>query len=151
MPGQRKSGIRSLGTKFRYNRVITKVKELHYFTRLTSIADSAFRECSNLSEIDIPDFIKSIERMAFQSNNLANVVLPASVASLGDSSFRRNDNTRVIMQTCTLLRNSVVTIFGNTFSGQTTTQFYVPSELVDSYKAATNWSSLASRIHAIED
>jgi hypothetical protein len=118
---------------------------------LTSIADSAFRECSNLSEVDIPDFIKSIERMAFQSNNLANVVLPASVASLGDSSFRRNDNTRVIMQTCTLLRNSVVTIFGNTFSGQTTTQFYVPSELVDSYKAATNWSSLASRIHAIED
>ena len=143
------AAVSSLGTAFRYNRVITKVNELHFFTRLTSIANQAFQDCQNLAEIDIPNFITTLGNFTFQSTNLANVVLPASVASIGDSCFRDNQS-RNRLQTLTMYRTTPPTLAStNAFSGQSAAKFYVPADSVNAYKTANNWSSYASRIYAI--
>ena len=141
-------GDNSLGTAFRGNTIVRKFKELRHFTSLTIINNYAFYNCS-VEEIDIPNFITMLEWYAFAGASLKNVVLPASVTKIGDSCFR-DQSSRNILQTLTMLRDSVVTLSNrNAFLGQNITQIYVPSQLVDAYKADSTWSSLASRIHPI--
>ena len=129
--------------------MITTVRELHFFTRLTSIANQAFQGCQNLTEIDIPNFITALGHFTFQNTGLANVVLPASVASIGDSCFRDTANSNRL-QTLTMYRTTPATLVStNTFSGHSAAKFYVPADSVNAYKTASYWSSYASRIFAI--
>ena len=51
-------------------------------------------------------------------------------------------------QVCTLAN---VSAFNSTPIKSGTGYVYVPSALVDSYKTATNWSTYAAQIRAIED
>lgn len=55
---------------------------------VTSIGDSAFRECKNLTSVIIPDGVTSINYGAFSyCENLASVTIPASVTSIGKNVF----------------------------------------------------------------
>lgn len=150
MPGLRKSGIRSLGTVFRYNANIKELKELKYFTKLTSIPISAFLG-SGLSHIDIPDFIKTLGNSSFQDCKLTNVVLPASVASIGDSCFRDNTGSKLLVSLTMYSTTPPTLVSTNAFLGQGNCKFYVPAESVSAYKSASNWSSFSSRIFAIPE
>jgi hypothetical protein len=49
---------------------------------------------------------------------------------------------------CNLLNTNA---FVNTPIAKSTGYIYVPRALVDSYKSATNWSTYANQIRAIED
>lgn len=54
----------------------------------TSIGDMAFEDCSNLTEIVLPEGITSIGSNAFSGcSNLANIVLPAGITSIKTSTF----------------------------------------------------------------
>lgn len=52
-----------------------------------SIADSVFRDCEYLSDVTIPDGVKSIGEDAFFSTGLESVTIPASVDYIGDHAF----------------------------------------------------------------
>jgi hypothetical protein len=55
---------------------------------LTSIGDSAFRECAGLTSVTIPSGVISIGQSAFSGcGSLGSVTIPASVTSIGGSSF----------------------------------------------------------------
>lgn len=55
---------------------------------VTSIADSAFAQCSNLAKITIPDSVTSIGTYAFeQCESLTSVVLPADLTKLSTGVF----------------------------------------------------------------
>ena len=55
---------------------------------VTSIGDYAFEDCSGLTSVTIPDSITSIGREVFRDcSELANVVIGSGVTSIGDSAF----------------------------------------------------------------
>ena len=55
---------------------------------VTSIGDWAFRDCTSLTSVDIPDTVTSIGNLAFfDCASLTSVTIPNSVTSIGNSAF----------------------------------------------------------------
>ena len=85
---QEAAAVSSLGSVFKGNSSISFFNELQYFTGLTSIANDAFRDCSNLSAVQIPSTVYSIGSYAFYScSNLTSIYIPESVESIGGYAF----------------------------------------------------------------
>ena len=127
----------------------------------TSIGDYAFFHCFNLTSVTMP--ATSVGKDAFTNcYELARVDCHA--ASIGNYAFSGGRSlTSVILRSdtvCTLSNtkafNGCYHILGTENSlynptGAKDGYIYVPRALVDSYKSATNWSTYASQIRAIED
>ena len=95
-----------------------------------TIGSSAFENCSNLTSVDFP-IATSIGGSAFQyCSKLTSLIL------------RKSDTI------CTL---SNANSFYNTLIESGTGYIYVPRALVDSYKAASKWSTYANQFRALED
>ena len=76
---------------------------------------------------------------------LSSVVIGNSVTSIGSSAFSRCSSLTSI----TLESATPPTLGSSAFNNTNNCPIYVPSESVDTYKAASNWSKYASRIQAI--
>ena len=71
-------------------------------TGVLSIGNNAFRDCSGLTSVIIPESVESIGRNAFRNcSGLTGLTIPGNVSSIGDSAF----------QNCSSLTG--VTILGN--------------------------------------
>lgn len=114
---------------------------------LTSIPAQMFYGCTVLSNIVLPETITSIDRQAFYNcNNFSTFTIPSAVTSIGNSVFQGcNHLTYVVCKPTT-----PPTLGTNVFYTNYNYPIYVPAESVDAYKAATNWSTLASRIYPIQ-
>ena len=151
------------------NRSITEISS----SSITSIGDSAFRNCSNLTTVDFPvatsigssafyscsslttvDFpvATSIGSYAFYScRSLTTVDFPV-VTSIGTYAF----NSCRVLKSLLLRGNNVCTLsstnaFNSTPIKSGTGYIYVPSALIEQYKAATNWSTYSAQFRALED
>lgn len=113
---------------------------------VTSIGDCAFCNCEYLTSVTIPDSVTSIGDEAFVACScLTSVTIPDSVTSIGTSAFDTcNGLTSITIQATT-----PPTLGSGAFDYTNDCPIYVPAESVNVYKAATNWSTLASRIQAI--
>lgn len=116
---------------------------------ITTISSYAFYNCDSLTDVVIPNSVKSIGRYAFSyCDNLVKVVLPESIISIDERAFFDSNNlTRVILKAKTppsIAANAVEDILS-------TCVFEVPSESVAAYKTAANWSKIASQIVAIKE
>lgn len=118
--------VTSLGTYAFYNSAIKSVN----FPVATSIPSQCFYSCSSLTKADF-GVASSIAASAF-----------AYAGALEALILRR---TSAI---CTLSNKSA---FAGAAIESGTGFVYVPSALVDTYKAASNWSTYANQIRAIED
>jgi hypothetical protein len=96
---------------------------------VTAIYNSGFQECSNLSVVDL-GVIKTIAAAAFYSCTSLNklIIRGSTVCSL----------------------NSINALNGSQITAGTGT-IYVPDDLVDDYKSATNWSTFADQIKPLSE
>lgn len=160
--------VTNIGTTFANNTAITHFEELEYFG-IKSIPESAFKTCSSLAKIKLPNEITSIGKRAFtQCYALANIDITNSVTTISNDCFTYCDKlTKVTIGTgiktistwalsnIGALRNVTIratvppNITSTTFSNSNNAIFYVPENSVAAYKAKANWSALASRIQAI--
>ena len=90
---------------------------------VTSIGNSAFNYCTSLASITFPNSVTNIGTQAFDNcQSLASITVEATnPPTLGSYVFSYAPNQVI----------------------------YVPAESVDTYKAASGWSSYASKIQAI--
>lgn len=117
----------------------------------TSIGDSAFYSCSELTTADFP-VAATIVGYAFDSCSALTTVNFPAATSIGDSAFDSCSKLKSLL----LRGNNVCTLSStNTFSSTPissgTGYIYVPSALIEQYKAATNWSTYAAQFRALED
>ena len=154
---------------FDYCRELTGVS----FPNATSIGSYSFRGCSGLTTMNFPQVTK-LGGYSFQScSRIKSVRMPKlaavgtadfygmsavmtldfpSVTSIGGSCFNNCRNlTALILRSETMVTLSSVGGFTGTPIASGTGYIYVPSALIDTYKAATNWATFADQFRAIED
>ena len=116
---------------------------------VTGIGNNAFQNCSSLTSVAIPNSVKNIGNNAFKDcSGLTSVTIGNGVASIGFSAFTNCSNLSSVTVEATTpptLQNI------NAFTNTNDCPIYVPAESVDTYKAASQWSSLSSRIQAISE
>ena len=138
---------------------------------ITSVPDALLASCANLNTFDF-DTITEVGRMSFQNTGFQDIVLN-TVQTIGKQGFCECANlTTVTISTaityiaayafykCSGLTSFTIqattpptledySAFWDTQIDSGTGSIYVPSESVNAYKTATNWSRYASRIQAI--
>lgn len=136
---------------------------------VTSISDNLFRGCYTLKNCIIPESITSIGSYAFYDCNcLSDIVLPSGITQINGNTF-----ANCFSLTKLVVPNSVTIIGAKAFNSCLGVRWYdftnhtvvptlensnafssiptdceirVPATLVDEWKAATNWSTYASKI-----
>ncbi len=113
-----------------------------------------FYRCVKLNEITIPIGVTKLAWACFETcTSLAKVTLQQNIVSIERSCF--NSCSKL----ATLLINNVtqvptleaISAFNNTPISKGTGYIYVPDDMVDSFKSATNWSSFADQIKPISE
>jgi hypothetical protein len=96
---------------------------------LTKVATNSFVRCSKLTTVRL-----------------------SSITNLGEAAFHSCSKlTMVILSAETMATLMNTNCFQATPIANGTGYIYVPRALVDSYKAATNWSTFANQFRALED
>lgn len=140
---------------------------------LTTTGAAAFQVCTALKELVLPSLIQATNDLSSYNTALTNVSIPLCTY-LGANAFRRcaalerielpsvatmreyvfydcSKLSVVIVRTPSVCAMSQSSVFTNTPIAKGTGYIYVPAALVEQYKTATNWSTYAAQIRAIED
>ncbi|MCD7709850.1 MAG: leucine-rich repeat domain-containing protein [Porphyromonadaceae bacterium] len=129
--------------------------------RVTGIGSSAFRNCTGLTDVTLPNSITSIGIYAFYNcSNLTEITIPDNVTSIGSSAFYKCSGLTevtlgsnvtslgvLVFYNCTGLTeitsktSTPPTIYSNTFSGvdKTSCILNVPTGCKSLYAQATYW------------
>lgn len=163
------TGVSSLGTKFNNNGLISTFEELSEFTavtsieanafkgsslveievpgRITALGSDAFRECSNLKKVILNEGILTMSRSFYLCASLLNITIPSTMTSLGSEPFYRCPALRYIK----VLPTTPPTISGSWLRYSDIAKVYVPDSSLAAYKAASGWSTYASRIKPMSE
>ena len=114
---------------------------------VTTINFYAFDRCVNLTSVEISNSVTAIGESAFNNCvRLTSLTIPNSVTSIANFAFQSCSG----LLSVTVQATNPPTIGTNVFSyTHANLVIYVPSESVDTYKAASGWSTYADRIQAI--
>ena len=130
-------------------------------TKLTSISfpnmiyasNNAFRGCTNLVDVTVQS-MKSIGMYLFRDCAALKKLdfHSTELSTMGTSTFQGCSNlTTLILRQTKVVTNSSTSTFKNTPIESGTGLIYVPDDLVESYKVATNWITFSEQFRAIED
>ena len=122
------------------------VKSILLSNTITTINNSAFGGCTNLTRVDIPDSVTEIGSGVFNNcTNLEQVTIGVGLAKIYACFLNCFKLKKVTM------KGQPPTMVANTFGDYTPIErINVPLEYLTAYKEATNWSKYADIIHGIE-
>lgn len=118
------------------------------FDKLTSVATNGycFQNTTNLSVLVLKS-LKTLDQRAFYGSSGLQTVDLVSATSIGYNCFQQSKKLKTLIlrspTVCTLVDNMQDTPFGGAY-GTTYGTIYVPQALIESYRTATNWSSLVA-------
>ena len=123
------------------------ITEYSNFT-IEAIPDYSFYECTSLLNIDIP-VAKTIGENAFKGCSKLGRIDLQSATRIGEEAFYGCTALRSVV----LANEEVVCVLDDkdAFSNNQNRYFYVPTSLLNDYKAANQWSTYSSSFRAIED
>ena len=125
----------------------THLADVTLSSGITAIPDYAFSQCFGLHNLSIPNGVTVISRNAFEWSGLRNINLPSTLTSIGSQAFYKCTS----LESVTIESTTPPTLSSDAFSYTNSTfTIYVPSGSVSAYKAASNWSTYASQIQAIQ-
>ncbi len=127
-----------------------------YFPKLVQLRYHAFRNCYSLTEfVSGESFNSRIDDSTFEG---CTALTKADFKHINNLGFGGYSLACANLVTLIIRNTDAVPPTGSTIFGAKTTKMnkgegyiYVPASMVDAYKAATNWSSFADQIRAIED
>lgn len=147
----------------------TGIKEA-YMPKVTELYEGFFRS-SPIEKVYLPELVKFVggDAVFFGCNKLTEVYAP-KLQSVGYASFHNCTSLQFLdLPSCTaiggtsggtnclpqniktlILRSETMCTLGAAYTFLASCAIYVPSALLDSYKAATNWSAYADNFVAIE-
>ena len=139
----------NLGNYAFYNNTSLKAID---FPKLTEAPQNAFRQCTSATSANLPvctrlnsyafQRCESIEKLDFPMVNWLGAQVFNGCSALTALIFRANE---------ACIMSNANNIFASTPIVGGAGYIYVPSALVDSYKSASNWSTYAAQIRAIEE
>ena len=118
------------------------LKSIHLPTSISSIGNYAFIHCNGLNgTLSIPNSVQTIGEGAFSSTeNVEKLILGTSVTTIKKNAFAGMSFESKLKTIISLCANPP-TLENDVFTGKNPTVVYVPIGKVNSYKAATGWSS----------
>lgn len=121
------------------------------FPVATSLGSSAFYGCSKLTTVNAP-VATNIGTYAFCNCSTLTKVNFTVATRIGGNAFDScKALTALILRSEVICTLSGISAFYSTPIYSGTGYIYVPRALVDSYKAASNWSTYAAQFRALED
>ena len=138
--------------------------------QLENIGQRSFGSCTKLKTINLPQLVTAAG-YCFEGCAISEAVFP-KLTSAGDGFLQRNPLVRCDFHVITslggvfayvttlkalIIRTPGVCTLNNSWSistssiGEGTGYVYVPRALIDSYKTATNWNTVATQFRALED
>lgn len=109
-----------------------------------SIGDSAFRSCSALTSVSMPN-VTSIGNDAFRiCSSLTSLTIPSTCTGIGTYALQCGTTTNKC--TFTFEATTPPTISSRTFDGSKINKIIVPVGCGETYKTATNWTTVADYI-----
>lgn len=116
---------------------------------VTYIGQRAFFACESLSSVTIPNNVTFIGYNAFSNcTSLKTVIIGSGVTEIKNQAFYNDTSLDYVICLATTPPALGTQVF-NDDNYRVTYPIYVPSASVETYKAASGWSSYASRIYAI--
>ena len=122
------------------------LSEVSLNERLSRIEDDAFRECTSLTSIAFPSSLQFVGNNAFREcASLTTISIPQSIDILEGYSFAYCS----ALSSCIITRTTPSILFlrdSTTFEGSDNCLFYVPDEVLDTYRSTRWWQEYADRI-----
>ena len=114
---------------------------------VTSIDNSAFRDCIDLTGVEIPNSVTSIGKWAFYDcESLTSIQIPNSVTNIGENAFEGC----YILSKIICLAATPPTIVLNTFPSYSL-DLYVPAGCKAAYEVADYWKNFSNIIEIPEE
>ena len=106
---------------------------------LTWMGNATFWDCSNLTNITIPNSVRTIGDHAFSGTSLESATIGSGISSIGEEAF---------VNCFTIYCKAVTppTLASNVFGYGDSREIYVPRNSVEAYKAADGWKNYANYI-----